>query len=97
MSYQMTASILIQAAYYAYCLTQREGQTIGKKMMNIKVIKRDGSELGIWDAILRSIFGYAFSGLSFGIGFLWASYDKQAQGWHDMIADTIVIREFIEN
>lgn len=87
----IAASVLIQAIYYAYFLSQREGQTIGKKMMNVRVVKCDGSAIGIWDAILRSVIGYPFAMLSFGIGFLWAAYDKQAQGWHDMIADTIVV------
>jgi uncharacterized RDD family membrane protein YckC len=87
----LSAGVLLQAAYYAYFLTQREGQTIGKKMMKVRVIKRDGSRLTIWDAVLRSIIGYIFSVLALGLGFAWAAFDKQSQGWHDMIADTIVV------
>ena len=90
-SITLAASVLIQSVYYAYFLTRREGQTIGKKMMNVRVIKRDGSALSIWDAILRSIIGYTLVILAFGIGFAWAAFDKQGQGWHDMIADTIVV------
>lgn len=88
----LAISVVAQAAYYGYFLTQREGQTIGKKMMNVRVIKRDGSPLDLWDAILRSVIAYPIAILVFGIGFLWAAYNPQSQGWHDMIADTIVVK-----
>lgn len=88
-----TASTLLQAVYFGYFLTRREGQTIGKKMMNVRVVKRDGSALTLWDAVLRSTIGYIFAMIPFGIGFAWAAFDKQSQAWHDMVADTIVIEE----
>lgn len=86
-----TASTLLQALYFGHFLTHHEGQTIGKRMMKVRVVKRDGSPLTLWDAILRSTIGYTLAIIPFGIGFGWAAFDKQAQAWHDMIADTIVI------
>jgi uncharacterized RDD family membrane protein YckC len=87
----VSASVLLQAAYFGYFLSHRDGQTIGKKMMNVRVIKRDGSPLSLWEAILRSTIGYTFAILPFGFGFAWAALDKQRQAWQDMIADTIVV------
>lgn len=86
-----SASIFVQAIYFAYFLTQRKGQTVGKQLMGIRVVKRDGTAIGIWDAILRTVIGYSLSNLVIGTGHLWMLSDSQSQTWHDMVADTIVI------
>lgn len=86
-----TLSIIVQAIYFAYFLTRRDGQTIGKQIFGIRVVKRDGTAISLWEAILRTVIGYAFSNLVLGTGHLWMLSDKQSQTWHDMVADTIVI------
>lgn len=86
-----TLSIIVQAIYFAYFLTQRDGQTVGKQIFGIRVVKRDGTAISLWEAILRTVIGYAFSNLVLGTGHLWMLSDKQSQTWHDMVADTIVI------
>jgi|ERR1700716_4160427 uncharacterized RDD family membrane protein YckC len=85
--------IVAFAAYFVYFWSQRDGQTIMNKAMNIKVVKTDGSPITVGTAIVRYV-GYIVNGLIFGlpIGFIWAAYDAQKQGWHDKIAGTYVIR-----
>lgn len=82
---------LIQSLYYGYFLSRQRGQTPGKRLLGIRVIKRDGSELTIRDALLRNVIGYQISNLIPGIGFLWVFVDKQSRTWHDMMANTIVV------
>lgn len=86
-----TLSLIVQAIYFAYFLTRRDGQTVGKQIFGIRVVKRDGTALSLWEAILRTVIGYAFSNLVLGTGHLWMLSDKQSQTWHDMVADTIVV------
>ena len=68
-----------------------KGQTIGKKLMKIRFVKEDGSEVQAFDAFLRYI-GYAVSSI-LALGFIWIFIDDKNQGWHDKIAKTLVIQE----
>jgi uncharacterized RDD family membrane protein YckC len=77
--------------YQWYFLTQQNGQTPGKMMMGIRVVKTSGEPLVASDAILRYI-GYSINSFVFMIGWLWALWDGERQGWHDKIASTIVVR-----
>ena len=67
------------------------GQTPGKMLLNIKVIRTNGSNISLGYALLRYL-GYIVSGVVFGLGFLWIAIDSHKQGWHDKIADTYVIK-----
>lgn len=82
--------LLLSVIYQWYFLTQRDGQTIGKMIMNIRVVKVGGEPLTVSDVILRMI-GYWVNGLVFGLGWIWALVDKDRQGWHDKIAQTYVV------
>jgi uncharacterized RDD family membrane protein YckC len=89
------AFLVAVIGYYIYFWSNdtpwtKAGQTIGKMVMNIKVVKQDGSQLSIGDAGLRYI-GYIVSALVICLGFIWILIDKDRQGWHDKIAKTMVI------
>ncbi len=84
------ASFLIGLAYQWYFLTQQNGQTLGKKMMGIRVIKVSGEPLQAADAIVRYI-GYYINSVVFMLGWIWALFDKDSQGWHDKLAGTYVV------
>ena len=68
------------------------GQTLGKIVLGLRVVKRNGNRIGIADAILRNVLGYNLSGI-FLLGFLWAAVDRERQGWHDKLAGTVVVDE----
>ncbi|MAS36761.1 MAG: hypothetical protein CL610_22340 [Anaerolineaceae bacterium] len=84
-------SFIVGLAYYWFFLTHQNGQTPGKKIMNIRVIKTDGSDLSDGDAILRYI-GYYINSFVLLLGWIWALFDANSQGWHDKIAQTYVVR-----
>lgn len=67
------------------------GRTPGKRIMKLKVVKRDGSKLSFWGAFERT-HGYAYSASLALIGFLQVLWDKEAATMHDKIAGTNVIR-----
>jgi uncharacterized RDD family membrane protein YckC len=55
------------------------------------VVRTDGSNLDIGQALIRYV-GFVISGICLGIGFIWAAFDPNKQGWHDKIAGTYVIK-----
>jgi uncharacterized RDD family membrane protein YckC len=67
------------------------GQTLGKMVMNIKVLRVDGSNITPGYALLRYL-GYVVCFLIVGLGFLWIPFDSRKQGIHDKIADTVVVK-----
>ncbi len=72
---------------WAYC----DGATLGKKLLGIKIVRTDNSPLTIGRAILRYI-GYFVSSFLFCLGYFWVIWDRQNQGWHDKMADTLVVQ-----
>ncbi len=84
-------SFLIGLLYYWYFLTRQDGQTLGKRWLGVRVINTDGQPLSDSDAILRYI-GYYINSAVLLIGWLWAFFDSNQQGWHDKIANTYVVR-----
>lgn len=82
---------LVQIAYQWYFLTRQDGQTPGKRIMNLKVIKVDGSPLTDSDAIIRTV-GYYINSAILMIGWLIALFDSNRQGLHDKLASTYVVK-----
>jgi uncharacterized RDD family membrane protein YckC len=83
---------LLGVLYFCYFWSaQGGGQTLGMRVLNLKVVRTDGSSLTLLQAFIRYI-GLFVSILCFGIGVIWAAFDANKQGWHDKIAGTYVIR-----
>lgn len=80
-----------QFLYFGYFWNTR-GRSIGMGLMNIKVVKTDGSHLSFLIAGLRGTLGYYLSGLIFGLGYLWFFVDRQQETWHDKIFGTTVLK-----
>jgi uncharacterized RDD family membrane protein YckC len=86
--------VLTQAGSAGFCLYfwVKYGATPGKMALGIRVVCLETGEappLGM--AVLRYL-GYILSAIPLGLGFLWAAWDPRKQGWHDKIADTVVVR-----
>jgi uncharacterized RDD family membrane protein YckC len=64
------------------------GQTPGKRVLGVRVMRTDGARVRLGNALRRQI-GYWISGI-FYLGFLWILFDNKRQGFHDKIAGTIV-------
>jgi uncharacterized RDD family membrane protein YckC len=66
--------------------------TPGKIMMGIAIVDaRTGGNPSTGRLILR-FFGYIVSMLPLFLGFFWIAFDRRKQGWHDKIADTLVVK-----
>lgn len=77
--------------YNGYFWTQNNGQTPGKSMMGVRVVKTDGGKLNFLDAIIRYV-GYYINTFLLLLGWLWAIPDGKNQGLHDKLAGTVVVK-----
>ena len=87
-----SVNTLIGVLYFCYFWSaQGGGQTLGMRVLNLKVVRTDGSSLTILQAFIRYV-GLIVSIACIFIGVIWAAFDANKQGWHDKIAGTYVIR-----
>lgn len=78
------------AFYFSVFTAWWKGQTPGKKLMGIKVIKLDNQPLNLWESFGR-YGGYA-AGFATGLtGFLQVLWDPNRQAIQDKISETLVI------
>lgn len=79
------------AAFYFTILTSlTQGQTLGKKLLGMRVIRLDGRYLTLWDAFGR--YGGYGAGIATGLlGFLQIFWDPNRQPIHDKISSTVVV------
>jgi uncharacterized RDD family membrane protein YckC len=69
------------------------GLTVGKWATGLRILRGDGREIGIGRAFLRHFVGYPLSFVTLGLGFLVAALTLRGRGLHDLIANTIVVRD----
>jgi len=82
----------IIAIVYDIYFIKKYNATPGKMIMRIKVIKVDNSNITWGDSILRWFIYRIGSGWwVLFLGALWVIWDKKKQGWHDKVANTLVI------
>jgi uncharacterized RDD family membrane protein YckC len=70
------------------------GKTLGKWTTGLRLETTDANVPGIGRALLRHFIGYPVSFLLFGLGFLLAIVNPTGRALHDLIAGTVVIREY---
>ena len=76
--------VLFSTAYQVYFFT-RTGQTLGAKVMGIKVVDADGNPLSVDLALIRVVGSYVSSAL-LGLGYLLMLWDGNKQTLHDKMA-----------
>ena len=86
--------IVLSAAYFTWLWSTSSpwpGQTVGMKLLNLKVVRTDGTVLTLSQAFIRWV-GLLISFIVIFIGVIWVAFDANKQGWHDKIAGTYVVR-----
>jgi uncharacterized RDD family membrane protein YckC len=68
-----------------------KGTTIGGIVCALKVVRVDGREVDFTVALVRGLAA-VFSFVALGIGFFWVGWTRERQGWHDLIAGTVIVR-----
>ena len=91
--------LVLFAVIYEGVMIARTGRTVGKRLVGVKVVRRDNGERPGWASslarwavpyllLLVPVVGWVLSLVAY-ISLLW---DPQRQGWHDRLASTLVVR-----
>ena len=82
---------LVLSCIYETVFLVKWGATPGKMAVGVKVVRPDGSGIGIGRAIGRH-FSKLLSAIILYIGYIMAGFDSEKRALHDMICDTRVIK-----
>jgi uncharacterized RDD family membrane protein YckC len=85
---------LLFVLYFALFEVVTHGQTPGKIVMNLRVVREDGQPLGILDAVLRNLIRLVdfFPGV-YSVGVISMFISNRAKRLGDYAAGTVVVRE----
>jgi uncharacterized RDD family membrane protein YckC len=84
--------ILVDLAYFTYFHATSAGQSIGNKILGIRVLDADtGRALPYARAFVRALMSN-LSALPCFLGFFWMLWNRRKQTWHDMVANSLVVR-----
>ena len=84
-------SLVIGVAYYGWLEGSPSGQTVGKRLMGIRVYDfRQGGPIGTGRAIGR-YFAKILSALPCLLGYFWMLWDGEKQTWHDKLVGSVVV------
>lgn len=68
-------------------------KTIGQALLGLRVLRSNGDHLTFRKAIRRAVC-LIVAALPLFLGFLWVLVDDRRQGWHDKLADTVVVYDW---
>ncbi|MGH2958280.1 MAG: RDD family protein, partial [Solirubrobacterales bacterium] len=104
-AFDVIAFLIIIAAstiYYMWTMAAWNGQTVGKKVTGIRVVREDGGRITAGYAFKRQtlvigiLFGYVAILLLYiptFLNYLWPLWDEKNQALHDKIVKSRVVRE----
>ena len=84
--------ILVGLAYFTYFHATSAGQSIGNKILGIRVLDADtGRSLPYPRAFARALVSN-LSALAFFLGYLWMLWEPRKRTWHDIVANSLVVK-----
>lgn len=84
-------SMLIGWLYFAMMESSNKQATVGKLALNLRVTDLNGNRISFAKATGR-YFGKYLSAMIAMIGFLMAAFTKRKQALHDVLAETLVLK-----
>ncbi len=85
---------LFMCAYYIFFETTWNGQTPGKRMVGIRMVRVGGRPLGFLGSTIRNIIRLAdFLPILYGVGVLVMFIDRQSRRLGDMAAGSLAVRD----
>jgi uncharacterized RDD family membrane protein YckC len=90
LAFYYAVTVFVDMVYFTW-FHGATGETPGKMLMKLRVVQPTGDPISFGTAFLRWA-GYIVSSAVVCIGFIWVSFDRRKQAWHDKIAGTIVVR-----
>jgi uncharacterized RDD family membrane protein YckC len=69
-----------------------QNATPGKMAIGAKIVDASTGDAPSLGQYIGRYLGYLLSIIPMGLGLLWIGFDRKKQGWHDMLAGTVVVR-----
>lgn len=85
--------LLVWAFVYLSAGLVITGRTLGKTLLGLKVVTRDGAPVGARGSVIR-VLALPLSFLVFGLGFLGIVLGRERRALHDVIAGTAVVYDW---
>ena len=82
--------LVVGVEYFLY-FWSTTGQTLGDRVVGVRIVREDGGTLSLGGAAIRYL-GLIISTLAIFLGLLWVIWDPKKQGWHDKMAGTVVVK-----
>ena len=76
---------------YVVYMWIRFAATPGKLLLGLRVVNAQTFERLTLKQATKRFFSFILSAAPLFLGFIWASFDKRCQTWHDKIANTVVV------
>jgi uncharacterized RDD family membrane protein YckC len=97
-SYLVGATVLISFlifwGYFIALETSLSGQSLGKRLMKIRVVQRDGRPVTFYSATVRNLLRIVdFLPLGYLVGLIVAVIDSQERRLGDLVAGTVVVKD----
>ena len=88
-------SVVLPYLYYGATMGRqgdKNGQSIGKQVVGIRVVREDGNPVGFLWAMLRELVKGVLGTFTLLINYLWPLWDKKNQAQHDKVKSDLVVR-----
>jgi uncharacterized RDD family membrane protein YckC len=84
-------ALVVQVGYWIY-FWGTSGSTLGMRLLHLKVVDADtGGPIGYARATVRFLMSIVNSWACY-IGWIWVAFDPRKQGWHDKVANSVVLQ-----
>ncbi|CAG9614080.1 hypothetical protein BACCIP111899_03307 [Bacillus rhizoplanae] len=88
---------ILETLYYLIVPVLWAGFTVGKKALDIRIVRIDGKKITIWTTLKRYLLGGIVYGITFGIAVIVSAFmvalRQDKRSIHDFIAGTKVVRD----
>lgn len=89
-AFQWAAALVQTVVLVGFWLSTQS--TPGKMLFHSRIVDADTGLKPTSKQFVIRYAGYIISSVFMGAGFLWAAFDKRNQGWHDKMANTVVVQ-----
>jgi len=90
----MVIAFIVEWFYYVVFEMTMGGQSIGKRLLGLRVVKVAGHPIGFYDSVLRNLLRAAdLLPLTYAVGALSVLFTRRFQRLGDLAAGTIVVHE----
>lgn len=85
-------AVILGILYEPYLLSSKHQATLGMMAMNLKIVNTDMQPISFGRAFARYLCQILTS-ITCGIGYLMIVFTKKKQALHDMITETLIVRD----